>query len=153
MRGMAAAFAAILLLQSGGASADTIRAAIDAANAKFVAAFNAGDAAGVAALYTMDAALLPPEESRVDGRTAIGTYWQGAIDAGITDLDLKAVEVLEAGDTAAEIGHWAMSIPAEDEGEEQVSVSGKYIVLWHHDQDGAWRVYRDIWNDDPETGQ
>ena len=35
---------------------------------KFVAAFNAGDAATVAGFYSEDAAVFPPDGPRVDGR-------------------------------------------------------------------------------------
>ena len=40
---------------------------IEAANKAFADAYNAGDAMGVAAKYTEDAALLPPDGERVDG--------------------------------------------------------------------------------------
>jgi hypothetical protein len=75
------------------ASADEARAGIDATNLAFETAFNGGDAAGVAAVYTEDALLLPPGEPQVNGREAVEAYWQAAIDAGVTGLDLTSVEV------------------------------------------------------------
>ena len=71
------------ILLPTAAMAGESRTHIDEALVKFVAAFNAGDAATVASLYTEDAALYPPGAERVDGRSAIQTFWQGAIDSGM----------------------------------------------------------------------
>ena len=71
------------------------RTHIDDVLVKFVAAFNAGDGATVASFYSEDAALFPPGGERIDGRSAIQTFWQGAIDSGMKIDDLHAVEVLE----------------------------------------------------------
>jgi hypothetical protein len=59
------------------------RSHIETAMTTFAAAFNGGDGAGVAALYAEDAAVLPPDGARVDGRDAIQAFWQGAIDGGV----------------------------------------------------------------------
>ena len=75
---------ALVALAGGPAWAGSAREAIDAANQKFEAVFNKGDAAGVAQLYAEEAVLLPPGELRVDGmRPAIEAHWKGTIDAGI----------------------------------------------------------------------
>ena len=134
------------LAATGGASADA-RVDIAAALASFAEAFNGGDSAGVAALYTADAALFPPGAARVDGRAAIQAFWQGAIDDGITALSLEAVEVEESGDLAMEVGSFSLAVPGE--GGQQTTVFGKYIVVWKKGADGVWRLYRDIWNTNP----
>ena len=140
--------AALTSLAVGPARAEDAKQAIDAANAKFEAAFNKGDAAGVAGSYASDAALLPPGEARVDGRSAIEAYWKGAIDAGFRQLTLKAVEVYEGGDGAAEVGRWTLVGPARNGGSAQMA--GKYIVIWRH-SGNSWQLLRDMWNDDPAT--
>ena len=48
-----------------------IRATIAAANDTFMAAFKRGDAAGLAALYTEDGQVLPPNADFVTGKPAI----------------------------------------------------------------------------------
>ena len=75
------------------------RAAITAANEQWTAAFNKGDAAGVAANYTEDAQILPPNSEIVSGRTAIQGVFQGFIDAGLK-VTLEAKEVEGHGDIA-----------------------------------------------------
>src|SRR3712207_8474554 len=47
------------------------KAAIEKLNSAFESAFNKGDAASVASMYTEDAYLLPPQAHRMQGRTAI----------------------------------------------------------------------------------
>lgn len=136
-----------LLIAAAPGHAQDARAAIDEAAMAWESAFNAADGKGVAELYTEDAALFPPGAERVDGKAAIAEFWQGAIDSGLADADLETVEVVEAGDLAYEVGNVSLSAPIADG--ERVPVSGKYIVVWQHEGDGAWRMHRDIWNLNP----
>jgi uncharacterized protein (TIGR02246 family) len=118
------------------------RTHIDEVMVKFVAAFNAGDGATVASLYSEDATLFPPGGERIDGRSAIQTFWQGAIDSGMKIDDLHAVEVDSRSDIAGEVGVFILSVPG-DSG--PVKVPGKYIVIWKR-SGHTWQLHRDIWN-------
>ncbi len=118
------------------------RTHIDEAMVKFVAAFNAGDGATVASFYSEDAALFPPGGERVDGRSAIQAFWQGAIDSGMKIDDLHAIEVDSRGDIAGEVGVFILSVPG-DSG--PVKVPGKYIVISKR-SGHTWQLHRDIWN-------
>ena len=118
------------------------RTHIDDVLVRFVADFNAGDGATVASLYSEDAALFPPKGERIDGRSAIQTFWQGAIDSGMKIDDLHAVEVDSGGDIAGEVGVFILSVPG-DSGE--TKVPGKYIVIWKR-SGHTWQLHRDIWN-------
>lgn len=140
-----------LLLGADRGHAQDAKAAIDEAALAWESAFNAGDGQGVAELYTEDAALFPPDAERVDGKAAIAGFWQGAIDAGLADADLETLEVVEAGDLAYEVGTVTLSAPTSDG--DRAPVSGKYIVVWQHEGDGAWRLHRDIWNMNPPPAQ
>ena len=117
----------------------------------FMTAFNDGDAASVAKLYTEDAVLLPPGAVRLDGRQAIEQFWQGAMDAGITNLVLETVEMEVVGETSYEVGVLSLDVPGENG--DLNTVSGKYIVIWQYGEDGEWRLHRDIWNVDPATAE
>ncbi len=130
------------ILLPAAAAAGEPRAHIDDGGAKWVAAFNAGDAAAVAGLYTEDAVVYPPGGGPVDGRSAIQAFWQGAIDSGMKVDDLHAVEVEARGDMAGEIGVLTLTVPG-DAG--STKVSGKYIVIWKRVGD-TWQLHRDIWN-------
>jgi len=118
------------------------RTHIDEAMVKFVTAFNAGDGATVASFYSEDAALFPPGAERIDGRSAIQTFWQGAIDSGMKIDKLHAVEVDSGGNIAGEVGVFVLSVPG-DSG--VTKVAGKYIVTWKR-AGHTWQLHRDIWN-------
>ena len=133
---------ALGILLPTAAMAGEPRTHIDEALVKFVAAFNAGDAATVASLYSEDAALFPPGGERVDGRSAIQTFWQGAIDSGLKIDDLHAVEVDARSDMAGEIGVLTLSVPGDGG---PTKVAGKYIVIWKR-SGHTWQLHRDIYN-------
>src|SRR5882762_9140433 len=50
------------------------KATIQKLNDRFVAAFNKGDAAAIATMYTDDAVVLPPGSEMVKGKTAIEAF-------------------------------------------------------------------------------
>lgn len=133
------ALAAALLIASPALADDA--ADIQAQDEAFQAAFNASDAAAVAALYTEDAVALPPGGPMVRGREAIQEMWQGALDGGLADLALMPGEIEVTGDTAWEMS--TMSGMLSDE-----PISGKYVVVWKKDGD-TWLLHRDIWNMSP----
>lgn len=153
MRILSSALAVLALIGfiAAPASAQSAKASIEAAAVTFEEAFNSGDAAAVAALYTEDPALLPPDMARIDGREAIQSFWQGAMDSGLKDLKLETVEVEENGDLAHEVGNLTLTAPGPDGA--PTDVSGKYIVVWKKGPDGTWRLHRDIWNTNPAPQQ
>jgi uncharacterized protein (TIGR02246 family) len=131
---------ALLISISSPAHADEADKAIRSQLNLFEQAFNSGEGGKLAGLYTNDAVAFPPGSPRVEGREAIGAMWQGAINSGIKDLDLEALEIIPAGEkTAYEVGRVSMTTPSGP-------AEGKYIVIWKQDDDGQWRLHRDIWN-------
>ena len=91
-------------------------------------------------LYTEDGRLLPPGSDVVSGRDDIAAFWQGVFDTGVANARLETVEVEDHGDTAIETGRFA---PSDVDGE--TVDQGTFLVVWKND-DGAWRLHRDIWN-------
>jgi uncharacterized protein (TIGR02246 family) len=132
-----------LVMLATAAQARDIKSEIDAANAKFVAAFNKGDAAGVAELYIEQATALPPGAPMAKGRAAIQAFWQGAIQAGYKNVTLKALQVDRYGSAAREIGQFSLDAPNPQK--QMVHVEGKYVVLWRR-IGGTWKLDTDIWN-------
>lgn len=107
----------------------------------------AGDAAAFAALYTEDAMLLPPDGAPVEGRAAIQELF-GALT--VTAFSSSLVEVEGRDDLAYGRGihSWTFAAPGAAE---PVSESGKWIAIWKRQADGSWLIWRDIWNNNPET--
>jgi uncharacterized protein (TIGR02246 family) len=136
-------FAIPLLVLAASAQARDIKADIDAANEKFAAAFNKGDAAGVAQFYTEQATALPPGAPMAKGRAAIQALWQGAIEAGDKNMSLQALRVDQFGNAAREIGQFSLDAPNPQK--QMTHVEGKYVVLWRR-VGGSWKLDTDIWN-------
>jgi uncharacterized protein (TIGR02246 family) len=122
------------------ATSTEVRDAIATANENFMAAAKQGDAAALAALYTENGQVLPPNSDFVTGKEAIQAFWQAIRDMGIKAATLETVEVEGHGDTATEVGKYTLH------GEEgQQLDKGKYIVIWKQEE-GQWKLHRDIFN-------
>jgi ketosteroid isomerase-like protein len=122
------------------APTDTVRAAVEAANAEFSAATAKGDAAGIAALYAAGGQVLPPGAEPVKGAPAIQKFWQGALDSGVANVTLKTLEVYAQGATATEVGQFEL----QDKAGKSID-HGKYIVVWHR-EGGKWTLLRDMFS-------
>ena len=117
--------------------------AINAVRKQFTDAFNQGDAAAVAALYTEEANLLPPNSPMIVDRKGIQAFWQNGIDAGGRDLQLTVIELSVNGDMAYEVGKYTLTIQPEEG--EAISDNGKYLVIWKR-ENGSWKVDVAIFN-------
>ncbi len=125
---------AIAVLISGSisilVSADgNIAAEINKQNAKYMAAFNAGDANAVMKLHTKDARVMMSGQPMSVGseavRAAIAAETSGP--AKLT-LHLTSTDVHADGDTAYEKGRWTMQV--QSGGTEDITDSGPYLVIW-----------------------
>jgi len=116
-------------------------AQIQKLNDQWMAAFNKGDAAAVAAMYTIDAYVLPDGKEMVKGRSAIEALWKqqmaGATVEKITTLDVKPL----GANAAREIGTATMK--TKDQPPQDVVI--KYAVVWQK-EGGQWKLLQDIWN-------
>ncbi|HEU0154585.1 MAG TPA: SgcJ/EcaC family oxidoreductase [Stellaceae bacterium] len=132
--------AAALLLLAAPAPAQTV-GQIQQLNDKWMAAFDKGEAAALAAMYAPDAYVLPAGAEMAKGRQAIGAFWQGATKQ-LGDAKLVTVDVLPLGRRAArEIGTFSFKTKAQPPQE----VVGKYAVVWRK-IGGRWLLATDIWN-------
>jgi uncharacterized protein (TIGR02246 family) len=124
-----------------------VRAAIEAGNLKFGEAVRKGDAAAIAALYSEDATVLPPDSEMVQGKQAIQAFWDGGLKSGIKDAVLTTVSVAAAGDYAYEIGKAKLTI--QPSGQDVMEQAAKYVVVWKKSAAGSWQLHVDIWNSLP----
>ena len=120
-----------------------VRAEIEAANKKLMAAIKRGDVTEVAHVYRSDVKVLPPYMEMLKGRQAAQAIWQGGIEMGIKEVALETVEVTEGGGVACEIGRYTHIIQASDG--ETITDKGKYLVIWKHEK-GSWKIDTEIWN-------
>ena len=120
-----------------------VHATIEVNNRTFGQAFHRGDAAGVAALYSENAFLLPPGGEMMQGRANIQSFWQAVMDSGVKEAELETLDIEAGGDSLArEIGRYVLTI---QQGSETVKSPGKYVVIWKREGDD-WKLDVDIWN-------
>jgi uncharacterized protein (TIGR02246 family) len=123
--------------------------AIEENTKQFIEAFNKGDAAAVANMYTMDARVLPPNSEMVEGRANIQKFWQGAITAGLKMSTLETVHVEQQGNLAVEVGRYTTTMSGA--GDTTTTDQGKYVVVWKRDGKD-WKLAVDIFNTNrPQT--
>ncbi len=115
-------------------------AAIAAVNQQLSDYVAAGDAEGIAMLYTEDAMVLAPNAGPIEGREAIAADFNENFAAGMGALRLTTDEMEIFGDTAQEVGRYV--VEAADGSHMD---HGKYIVIWKNTEDG-WKLHRDIFN-------
>jgi uncharacterized protein (TIGR02246 family) len=121
--------------QAGG----DLKAQINKTDQAWEKAYNAGDAAGVTALYAKDGALMPPGSESVTGTSAIHAYWAEDIKGG-AKMALTTGDVLGGGDHAVATGKWVAT-----------SADGKHLDHGTYmevlkKESGTWKLYRDTWN-------
>jgi uncharacterized protein (TIGR02246 family) len=124
--------------------APDLKATIDANNAAWAVAANRGDAAGVAAMYTENANMLPPGMDIQHGRAAIEQTVATLGKSGVRNFALTTVDVTQLGpDSAREIGRVTADVPGPRK--KLIPIAGKYVVVWKHVGD-RWLLDTDIWN-------
>ena len=102
-------------------------------------AYNAGDAAAVAALYTTDAKLMVPGRESGADASAIQKLIAAEIAQGFK-LALTTEDVVSSGDYAIETGTWV----ATSAGGKHLD-HGPYVTVYQK-AGGSWKISRDIWN-------
>jgi uncharacterized protein (TIGR02246 family) len=134
-------------VSQAGTSEDraAVQAAIDAQLARFTAALERGDTAGLASAYADDAWVMAPGAPLASGRAAIAQMNAGMFSAlTISSASIKTSDLILSGDYAIESGTYSMKMkPKTGNAFDDV---GKYLAVWQKQPDGSWKMIRDIWN-------
>jgi uncharacterized protein (TIGR02246 family) len=117
--------------------------ALDNLAKEFMTAFNAKDAAKIAAFYADDAVVMPPNHAIVKGRAAIETYFKGEFKQDM-NLQLRPMESSAAGTHAFEAGTSTVTI--KDSGA-AITDNGKYLTVFKR-AGSDWKIAYDIFNSD-----
>jgi uncharacterized protein (TIGR02246 family) len=134
---------------STSVSQDTagVGAAIHAANARFLEAFKRGDKAGLVANYADDAILMMPNEEAWRGRDGLDRGFSGFLSQmSFKDGSATTADLMLAGDLAVETGTFAWTL--QPKAGPEIKDKGKYLTVWKRQQDGTWKIVRDINNTD-----
>lgn len=115
------------------------RQSIDETNGRFENAMRSGDSAGIAANYSRDAIIMPSNSEAIQGEAITG-FWGGAIGMGVKDVKLTTTDLQGNQDWLIESGNYELFA----DGNKSID-KGKYVVAWKN-ENGQWKMYRDIWN-------
>jgi uncharacterized protein (TIGR02246 family) len=112
----------------------------------YQAAFNAGDAAALAALFTDNAVSLPDHRAPIEGRAAIQQDFQNQFAQVSGNIQIMPVDTEINGETAYERGTYSMTVTPKAAGSAPMTEDGKYIVILKKQPNGSWLIQNDINN-------
>lgn len=142
--------------RGAGQSTSGEAAAIKQVADNYVKAALAGDANGIAALYTEDAIEMPPNQPMLKGRTAIQQYYVKLFSDGtkMTSFTLDHIETQSSADNGWDVGTYRQTMQGEAAATAPTSDTGKYVVLLKR-VGGSWKVAYAIYNSDmaPQTAR
>jgi uncharacterized protein (TIGR02246 family) len=130
-----------------GADEQAIRGHVD----RWLQLVKAKDAAGIAALYAEDGAVMPPNAPIGKGRAAIQRTWASMMQTPGFALTFapEQIVVSASGDMALDRGTYSLTITHD--GTTQTD-TGKYVVVWRK-IGSEWKAAADIFNTDlPASG-
>jgi ketosteroid isomerase-like protein len=119
---------------------NSVKTAIMESNKAFSDAMISGDSNTVASLYTTDANMLPPNMPKIENHQGIASLASGFSKMNIKSFSLESTAVYGGPQIVTEEGKYTIG---DNSG--KTLDQGKYIVLWKQ-EDGKWKMYRDIWN-------
>jgi uncharacterized protein (TIGR02246 family) len=110
---------------------------------RWIAAFEAGDYPGVAALYTEDAWLMPPDFPLLVGRAAVAAYYEALIAAFPpgTTVRFEVVEVEHYGNAASAVAIYRATLAGA------VLDQGHLVKLFRR-MAGEWQIHRSMFRSD-----
>jgi uncharacterized protein (TIGR02246 family) len=132
---------------NAGADEQAIRGQVD----RWLQLIKAKDAAGIAALYAEDGAVMPPNAAIGKGHAAIEKTWAALMQTPGFDLNIvpEQIVVSSSGDMALDRGTYKLAMAP---GGTAMTDTGKYVVVWRKIGD-EWKAAADIFNSDlPASG-
>jgi uncharacterized protein (TIGR02246 family) len=112
---------------------------------EYEAAFNAKDAAKVAAFYPGESVFMPPNAPTIRGREDIQKFYVDLYAQGATDLEMETKDVRGHGPLAYEAGSYSLKrMPATGDA---LRDRGKYLFIWRN-TNNVWSIEYTSWSSD-----
>ncbi len=125
-------------------AANSPEALIDALRDQFNSAYNAGDAAALAALFAEDAVLMPPGAPAVVGRSAIQARYAAQFAKLQSIFALNPGEIRVSGNLAWLRGDY-LRVDTALAGGPSTTITGMYLMTFRR-QTSDWKITTDSWN-------
>jgi len=117
--------------------------AIRAAERALAQAFESPDLTAWVDSYTGDAIFVGPGAPAIEGRAAL---LEVAPHISISSMESEVQSTLGAGDLAVTCGR--ASWVSGPKGSDASTVRRRFLMVWRRDLDGAWRIAREMLNED-----
>jgi len=121
----------------------SVRRAIDAGNAAYIAAFKQADAKALSQVYDPQGSRLNEGGVVVRGQAAIikdvGDF---VSQVGPVRVALDSKEFWLIDDKAYETGVWSYTFQPKEKAEQQIG--GHYVTVWRKQPDGGWKIWADM---------
>jgi uncharacterized protein (TIGR02246 family) len=124
------------------------KAAIDKVREDFIAAFNAGDAAKVASLYSENVVAMGGSSPTAQGRAAIEANNKAMFDQFTTKISITPTVTKASGDLGYDQGTYTMELTPKSGGGKPMTEEGRYLVILQREAD-AWKLVADMDNKIP----
>ena len=115
---------------------------------QMVSMFNKGDVEGLLTIMTENAVIMPPNEPKISGKEAIGSWTKSFFDPFENyHLSCSLEEVQVAGTWAFILGHFTLTLTPKGGGE-VIDETSKFIDILEQQPNGDWKLAREIFNSD-----
>lgn len=119
------------------ASPQELRQAAGMLGKEYDQAYNSKTSSAMAALYTHDGILVPPAHAPVEGRTALGVYYQGRFDHGVGHHTIHINQVEPIGEGGLALGRFQVEVRGP--GGTMREVGGNLLFVMRHQPQG-WKL-------------
>lgn len=110
----------------------------------FIAAYDAGNAAGVASTFAMNGTLMLPDGRHITGREAIHQAYHEVFEGWESQsLEVQQAGMHLSGDHAFSHGSYTVTAQPAGGAQGQVSIEGHYANHIQKQSDGTWKI---VWH-------
>ncbi|APE29425.1 YybH family protein [Aurantiacibacter gangjinensis] len=96
-------------------------------------------------LYTVDTLVMPRGRPAIVGRDGMRRAIGGLAAGRRVEIDVRERELTLLGDYAIFVGDFTVTYtPPEDDQRPDVTEEGRSLVVFRRDDDGTWRIHRDM---------
>jgi ketosteroid isomerase-like protein len=98
-------------------------------------------------IYKAEAVLLTPGEAEISGHTDIKNWYSSAFEYGLRSCDFTKSNFIGDENYIIENGHSRIGLQI-GEADTLIYESYKYLHVWEKQENGKYKLVRDIWNAD-----
>jgi ketosteroid isomerase-like protein len=132
-----------LLMSSASAVPSTSETEMWINNKTWEVAFNTGNTAALADLYSEDAIVMPPSLEIFNAPETIENYWIDQIHAGTDNFRVQTINLRVEEDVIYQTAIWIATVTSNGV---STDLDGEMTNVIARQQDGSWKIKLQSWN-------